>query len=50
MVTKAYLRASEDSITGAKQKVHTFQARNKVVQQYIWVFSDTNQPKMILDI
>ena len=31
MVTKAYLRASEDSITGAKQKVHTFQARIKVV-------------------
>ena len=27
MVTKVYLRASEDSITSARQKVHTFHAK-----------------------
>ena len=27
MVMKAYLRALEDSITGARQMVHTFQAK-----------------------
>ena len=29
MVTKPYLRASEDSIADAKQKIHTFRAKKQ---------------------
>ena len=35
MVMKAYLRASEDSITGARQKVHTSQTKITVVYSAI---------------
>ena len=35
MVTKAYLRTSENSISGAKQKVHTFRAKIEAVYNVI---------------